>query len=102
MLLIFPFIEDGLEFFNWKRVLPSFQKKKTGNYGYCTCLPVKWTFYLSWKVRLYRTILHLLNLHDSCTVIVCNENLRNDLVKITDYTPDYLGSPKNDGFQQNI
>ena len=76
--------------------------KKTGNYGYCTCLPVKGAIYLSWKVRLYRTILHLLNVHDSCTVIVRNENLRNDLIKITDYTTDYLGSIKNDGFQQTI
>ena len=25
-------------------------------------------------------------------------NLRNDLIKITDYTTDYLGPIKNDGF----
>ena len=41
-------------------------------------------------------------MHDSCIVSVCNEKLRNDLIKGTDYTPDYLGSIKNDGFQQNI
>ena len=49
-----------------------------------------------------RTILHFLNLHDSCTVRVCNEKLRNGLIKGTDYTPDYLGWIKKDGFQQNI
>ena len=54
------------------------------------------------QYRLYRTILHFLNVHDSCTLSVCDEKLRNDLIKGTDYTPDYLGSIKNDGFQQNI
>ena len=54
------------------------------------------------RVRLYRTILHFLNLRDSCTVSVCNEKLRNDLIQGTDYTTDHLGSIKNDGFQQNI
>ena len=48
------------------------------------------------------TILHFLNVRDSCTLSVCNETLRNDLIKGTDYTPDYLASIKNDGFQQNI
>ena len=57
---------------------------------------------LSWEVRLYRTILHFLNVHDSCTVSVCNEKLRDDLIKGTYYTPNYLGSIKNDGYQQNI
>ena len=33
---------------------------------------------------------------------MCNAKLRNDLIKGTDYTPDYLGSIKNDGLQQNI
>ena len=51
---------------------------------------------------LERTILHFLYVQDSCTVRVCNEKLRNDLIKGTDYTPDYLGSIKNDGFQRNI
>ena len=77
-------------------------RQKKGIYRYCTCLPVKGTFYLSSKVRLYRTILHFLNVCDTCTVSVCNEKLRNDLIKGTDYTTDYLGSIKNDGFQQNI
>ena len=76
--------------------------KKKGLYGYCTCLPVKETIYFSWEVRLYRKILHFLNVHDSCTLSVCDEKLRNDLIKGTDYTPDYLGSIKNDGLQQNI
>ena len=49
------------------------------------------TFYLSWEVRLYRKILHFLNVHDTCTASVCNEKLRNDLIKGTDYIPDYLG-----------
>ena len=30
------------------------------------------------------------------------EKLRDDLIKGTYYTPDYLDSIKNDGFQQNI
>ena len=33
---------------------------------------------------------------------MCNEKLRNDLIKGIDYTLDYLGSIKNYGFQQNI
>ena len=28
--------------------------------------------------------------------------IADDLIKGTYYTPDYLGSIKNDGFQQNI
>ena len=101
-MLIFPFIEDGFVFFNWRRGISLIPREKKGIYGYCTCLPVKGTIYLSWEVRLYRTILHFLNVHDSCTLSVCDEKLRNDLIKGTDYTPDYLGSIKNDGFQQNI
>ena len=41
-------------------------------------------------------------MHDSCTVSMWNEKLRNDLMKGTDNTTDYLGSIRNDGFQQNI
>ena len=41
-------------------------------------------------------------MHDTCTVSVCNEKLRNDLIKGADDTPDYLVSIKNDGFPQNI
>ena len=37
---------------------------------------------------------NFLNVHDTCTISVCNEKLRNDLIKGTDDTPDY--------FQQNI
>ena len=51
---------------------------------------------------LERKILHFLYVQDSCTVRVCNEKLRNDLIKGTDYTPDYLSSIKNDAFQRNI
>ena len=98
-MLIFPFIEDGFVFFTWRRGISLITREKKGIYGYCSCLPVKGTFYLSWEVRLYRTILHFLNVHDSCTVSVCNEKLRDDLIKGTYYTPDYLGSIKNDGFQ---
>ena len=90
-MLIFPFIKDGFVFFTWRR----------GIYGYRSCLQVKGRFSLSWTVRLYTTILHFLNVHDTCTICVCNEKLRNDLIKGTDYTADYLGSTKNDGFQQN-
>ena len=86
-----PSFLDGFVFFNWRGV-SLIRREKKGIYGYCTCLPVKGTFYLSWKVRLYRTILHFLNVHDSCTLSVCDEKLRNDLIKGTDYTPDYLGS----------
>ena len=43
-------------------------------------------------------ILHFLNVRDTCTVSVRNEKLQNDLIKGTDYTLDYLGSTKNDGF----
>ena len=90
----------GLYFLLEEGVFPYFQEIKKGIYGYCSCLPVK-GFYLSWEVRLYRKILHFLNVHDTCTVSVCDEKLRNDLIKGTDYTPDLLGSTKNDGFQQN-
>ena len=100
-MLIFPFIEDGFVFFTWRRGISLIPREKKGIYGYCSCFPYKGTFYLSWEVRLYRKILHFLNVHDTCTVSVCNEKLRNDLIKGTDYTPDYLGSTKNDGFQQN-
>ena len=100
-MLIYPFIEDGFVFFTWRRGISLITREKKGIYGYCSCLPVKGTFYLSWEVRLYRKILHFLNVHDTCTVSVCNEKLRNDLIKGTDYIPDYLGSTKNDGFQQN-
>ena len=91
----------GLYFLLEQVVFPKFQEKKKGIYGYFSCLPVKGMFYFSWEVRLYRTILHFLNVHDTCTASVCNEELRSDLIKGTDYTPDYLGSTKNDGFQQN-
>ena len=101
-MLIFPFIEDGFVFFNWRRGISLIPREKKGIYGYCTCLPGKGTIYLSWEVRLYSTILHFLNVHDSCTLSVYGEKLRNDLIKGTDYTPDYLGSIKNDGFQKNI
>ena len=33
---------------------------------------------------------------------MCNKKLRNDLIEGTDDTSDYLGSMKNDGFQQNM
>ena len=92
----------ALYFFNWRRGISLIPRKWKGIYGYFSCLPVKGTFYLSWEVRLYRKILYFLNVHDSCIVSVCNEKLRNDFIKGTDYTPDYLGSIKNDGFQQNI
>ena len=97
----FPFVEDGFVFFNWRRGISLIPREKKGFYGYCT-LPVKGTIHVSWEVRLYRTILHFLNVHDSCTLSVCDQKLRNNLIKGTDYTPDYLSSIKNDGFQQNI
>ena len=92
----------GLYFLIEERGVSLIPREKKGIYGYCTCLPVKGTFYLSSKVGLYRTILHFLNVRDRCTVSVCNEKLRNDLIKGRDYTTDHLGSIKNDGFQQNI
>ena len=101
-MLIFPFIEDGFVFFNWRRSISLIPREKIGLYGYCTCLQVKGTIYFSWEVTLYRTILRFENVHDSCTLSVCDKKLRNDLIKGTDYTPDYLGSIKNGGFQQNI
>ena len=100
-MLIFPFIEDGFVFFTWRRGISLITREKKGIYGYGSCLRVKGRFSPSWTVRLYRTILHFLNVHDTCTICVCSEKLRNDLIKGTDYTPDYLGSTKNDGFQQN-
>ena len=45
-------------------------REKTDNCGYCSCFSAKGTFYLSWEVRLYRTILHFLNVHDSCTLSI--------------------------------
>ena len=39
-----------------------------------------------------------LNVHDICTVSMCNEKLRKDLVKGTDYTTDDLRSIKTDRF----
>ena len=81
----------GLYFLLEQVVFPKFQEKKKGIYGYFSCLPVKGMFYFSWEVRLYTTILHFLNVHDTCTASVCNEKLRNDLIKGTDYIPDYLG-----------
>ena len=97
-MLIFPFIEDGFVFFTWRRGISLIPRERKGIYGYCSCLPFKGTFYLSWKVRLYRKILHFLNMHDTCTASVCNEKLRNDLIKGTDYTTDFLGLIKNDRF----
>ena len=101
-MLIFPFIEDKFVFFKWRRGISLIPREKKGIYGYCTCLPVKGTIYLSWEVTQYRKILHFLIVHDSWTLSVCDEKLRNDLIKGTDYTPDYLTSIKNDAFQQNI
>ena len=95
-MLIFPFIEDGFVFFNWRRGISLIPREKVFMVTASVCqLKKRFTF-------LERTILYFLNVHDSCTVRVCNEKLRNDLIKGTDYTPDYLGSIKNDGFQQNI
>ena len=81
----FPFVEDGFVFFNWRKGISLIPREKKGFYGYG-----------------YRTILHFLNVHDSCTLSVCDQKLWNNLIKGTDYTPDFLGSIKNDGFQQNI
>ena len=86
-------IEEGY-FLNSKR------KKKVFTVTAPVCqLKGRFTFL---ERSVFRTILHFLNVHDSCTLSVCDEKLRNDLIKGTDYTPDYLGSIKNDGFQQNI
>ena len=101
-MLIFPFIEDGFVFFTWGRgisLIP--REKKTVFTVTAAVCQLKGRFSLSWEVRLYRKILYFLNVHDTCTVSVCNEKLRNYLIKGTDYTPDFLGSTKNDGFQQN-
>ena len=100
-MLIFPSLRMGFYVYLKKGYFLKSKRKKKGIYSYCSCLPVKGTFYFSWEVRLYRTTLHFLNVHDTCTASVCNEKLRSDLIKGTDYTPDYLGSTKNDGFQQN-
>ena len=95
-MLIFSYIEDGFVFFNWRRGISSIPREKVFTVTASVCqLKRRFTF-------LERTILHFLYMHDSCTVRVCNEKLRNDLIKGTDYTPDYLGSIKNDGFQRNI
>ena len=72
--------------------------KKKSIYGHCICLPAKETFLLSWKVRLYRKSLHFLNAHDSCTVSMFNEKLRDDLIKDTNNTTDNLRSIKNHRF----
>ena len=100
-MLIFPFIKDGFVFFTWRRGISLITREKKRYLRLPQLLRVKGRFSLSWTVRLYTTILYFLNVHDTCTICVCNEKLRNDLIKGTDYTPDYLGSIKNDGFQQN-
>ena len=86
ILLIFPFIEDGLVFFNWRRGISLIPRNKKAFTVTVPVLPVKGTFYVSWKVRLYRKSLPFLNAHHSCTVSVCDKNLRNDLTKDTNYT----------------
>ena len=92
-MLIFPFIEDGFVFFTWRRGISLIPREKKKVFTVTAPVwPFNGTFYLSWEVRLYRKILHFLNVHDTCTASVCNEKLGNDLIKGTDYIPDYLGS----------
>ena len=99
-MLIFPFIEDGFVFFTWGRGISlSPREKKNGIYGYCSCLPVKGTFFPFLRGQTIQEDSPFFKcaryLHS-----VCNEKLQNDLIKVTHYTPDYLGSTKNDDFQK--
>ena len=102
-MLIFPFIENGFVFFTWRRgisLIPR-EKKKVFTVTAAVC-QLKGRFTFLERSDYTGQFSNFLNLHDTCTVSVCNEKLRNDLIKGTDDTPDYLGSIKNDGFQQNI
>ena len=88
--------------FTWRRgiSLNPREKKKVFTVTAAAC-QLKGRFTFLERSDYTGEILHFLNVHDTCTASVCNETLRSDLIKGTDYTPDYLGSTKNDGFQQN-
>ena len=100
-MLIFPSLRMGLYFLLEEGVFPQFQgKKKVFTVTAAVC-QLKGRFTFLKRSDYTGEILHFLNVHDTCTVSVCNEKLRNDLIKGINYTPDYLGQTKNDGFQQN-
>ena len=66
------------------------KRKKTVFSVTAAVCQLKERFSLSWEVRLYRKILLFLNVHDTCTVSVCNEKLRNDLIKGTGHFSSLL------------